>query len=125
MTFSWIQWDVENYDSNISLYRSSTPIRTHAESETLGTLEAVKQVKSDKSKGYLDFKVSFGGIPVKKLSLLDSGNSTKLWFIIFRKLARQLQLIVDKSKVRLVGSACEGHHLKKLGQLPDLELEKD
>ena len=49
ITFSGISWyddydEIEN-DSNISPYRSSTSIRTHAESETLGTLEAVKQVK--------------------------------------------------------------------------------
>ena len=47
MTFSKISWDDEydeigNY-SHISHYaRSSTPVNTHAESETLDTLEAVK-----------------------------------------------------------------------------------
>ena len=56
LTFSGISWDDEydeigNYN-NISHYvRTSTPINTHADPYTLGTLEAVKQVKSDESKG--------------------------------------------------------------------------
>ena len=47
MTFSGISWDDEydgiGNDHNISHYtRSSTPIKIHAESETLDTLESVK-----------------------------------------------------------------------------------
>ena len=107
MTFSGISWDDEynemgNYISIYNFTRSSIPIDTHAESEVLGTLVAVKQVKSDESKRYIDFKISFGGIVVKKLGLLDLGNSTNLGLIISSKLAKQLQIRVDKSKTSKV-----------------------
>ena len=46
-----------------------------------------------------------------------------LGLISSSKLARQLQLRVDKSKAPKIGLACEGQLLKILGQLPDLELE--
>ena len=62
------------------------------------------------------------GIVVKKLGLLDSGNSTKLGLIISSKLARQLHPRVDKSKAPKVGLAYEGQQLMILGQSPDLEL---
>ena len=62
LTFSWIAWDDEYKEmgNDISISTGySNPIDTHAELETLGILEAVKQVKSDESNGYLDFKISF------------------------------------------------------------------
>ena len=49
-------------------------------------------------------------------------NSTKLGLIISSKIARKLQLRVDKSNPPKVCLASEGQQLKILGQLPDLEL---
>ena len=101
----------------------STPINITGKPEILDISQVVKQVKSDESKGYLDFRISFGVMVVTRLGLQDSDNSTRLGLIISSKLANQLEIKIDKSKAPNVGSAHKGQTLKIIGQSLSLTLE--